>query len=32
MQVHVVDLSVTLTKLNPDIREQAGGGHEDLPG
>ena len=31
MQVHVADLGVTLPQLDPDVREQAGGGHEDLP-
>jgi hypothetical protein len=27
MQVHVTHLGVTLPKLDPDVREQAGGGH-----
>jgi hypothetical protein len=32
VQLHVADLGVTLPKLGPDVREQAGGGHEDLLG
>jgi hypothetical protein len=31
MQAHIADLGVTLPKLDPDVREQAGGGHQDLP-
>ena len=30
MQVRIADLGITLPKLGPDVREQAGGGHEDL--
>jgi hypothetical protein len=32
MQVRIADLSVTLSKLDPDVRKQARGGHEDLRG
>jgi hypothetical protein len=32
VQVHVADLGVTLPKLDPHVREQARGGHEDLLG
>jgi hypothetical protein len=32
MQALIADLSVTLPKLDPDVREQARGGHEDLLG
>jgi hypothetical protein len=32
MQVRITDLGVGLPKLDPDVREQAGGGHEDLRG
>jgi hypothetical protein len=33
VQAHVVaDFGVTLPKLDPDVREQAGGGHHDLLG
>ena len=31
MQPHIADFGVTLPKLDPDVREHAGGGHEDLP-
>jgi len=31
MQALIADLGITLPKLDPDVREQAGGGHEDLP-
>jgi hypothetical protein len=31
VQVRVADLGVTLPKLGPDVREQAGGGQKDLP-
>jgi hypothetical protein len=30
MQAHIADLDVPLPKLDPDVREHAGGGHEDL--
>jgi hypothetical protein len=32
MQVHIADFGVTLPKLDPDVREHAGGSHEDLRG
>jgi hypothetical protein len=33
MQALIADLGITLPKLDPDVREHAGGGgHEDLPG
>jgi hypothetical protein len=32
MQALIADLGITLPKLGPDVREQAGGGHEDLRG
>src|SRR5437868_8099247 len=32
MQALLADLGITLPKLGPDVREQAGGGHEDLRG
>jgi hypothetical protein len=32
MQALIADLGVTLAKLCPDVREHAGGGHEDLRG
>jgi hypothetical protein len=32
MQARIADFGVTLPKLDPDIRKQAGGGHEDLLG
>jgi hypothetical protein len=32
MQGLIADLGVTLPKLYPDVREQAGGAHEDLRG
>jgi hypothetical protein len=33
MQVHIADFSVTLPKLDSDVREHAGGGgHEDILG
>jgi hypothetical protein len=28
----IANLGVTLPKLDPDVREQAGGGHKDLLG
>jgi hypothetical protein len=31
MQALIADLGITLPKLDADVREQAGGGHEDLP-
>jgi hypothetical protein len=30
MQVDIADVGVTLAKLDPDVREHAGGSHEDL--
>jgi hypothetical protein len=30
MQALIADLGVTLPKLDPDVREHAGGRHEDL--
>jgi hypothetical protein len=32
MQALLADLRITLPKLDPNVREQAGGGHEDLRG
>jgi hypothetical protein len=32
MQPHVADFGVTLLKLDPDVREHAGGSHGDLRG
>jgi hypothetical protein len=32
MQALITDLGVTLPKLNPNVRERAGGGHENLLG
>jgi hypothetical protein len=32
MQLHIADFGVTLPKLDPDVREHAGGSHEDLRG
>jgi hypothetical protein len=32
MQFHIADFGVALSKLDPDVREHAGGGHEDLRG
>jgi hypothetical protein len=33
VQVHIADLGVTLAKLDPDVREHAGGGgHEGFLG
>jgi hypothetical protein len=32
MQGLIADLGISLPKLDPDVREQAGGGHEDLLG
>jgi hypothetical protein len=32
MQALIAYLGVTLPKLNPDVRERAGGGHDDLQG
>ncbi len=32
MQVLIADRGVTLPKLDPDVRQQAGGGHQDLRG
>jgi hypothetical protein len=31
MQLHIADLGVGLPKLDPDVREQASGGHEGPP-
>jgi hypothetical protein len=30
MQGLIADLGIALPKLDPDVREHAGGGHEDL--
>jgi hypothetical protein len=30
MQALIADLGITLPKLDPDVREHAGSGHEDL--
>jgi hypothetical protein len=32
MQLHIGDLGVTFPELDPDVREHAGGGHEELLG
>jgi hypothetical protein len=32
MQVDIADFGVTLPKLDSDVRERAGGSHEDLRG
>jgi hypothetical protein len=32
MQALIADLRITLPKLDPDVREQTGGGHADLRG
>jgi hypothetical protein len=32
MQGLIADFGIALPKLNPDVWEQAGGGHEDLRG
>jgi hypothetical protein len=32
MQFHIADFGIALSKLDPDVREHAGGGHENLRG